>query len=172
MRVVLFRHGPAGHADPSRWPDDDLRPLTPRGIERTRLAARGLVRLEPRIQIVMTSPLVRAVETAEILEEALRGDKVRTEVVEALSPDQPPAQVIERLASLDADATVALVGHEPLLGALAGALVSGGRARLALKKAGACAIEIEGKVAVGAGELEWLVPPKALRRMAGKKAAT
>lgn len=171
MRVVLFRHGPAGHADSSRWPDDDLRPLTPRGIERTRLAARGLVRLEPSIQTVMTSPLMRAVETAEILEEAL-GGKVTTEVVEALSPDHPPGKVIERLAALDPDATVALVGHEPLLGALAGALVSGGRARLTLKKAGACAIEIEGRVALSAGVLEWLVPPKALRRMAGKKATT
>ena len=57
MRILLFRHGPAGERDPEQWPDDRLRPLTPKGIERTRRAARGLLRLEGRPRVVLTSPL-------------------------------------------------------------------------------------------------------------------
>ena len=65
MRIVLFRHGPAGRRDDRRWPDDGLRPLTPRGKERTEQAARGLARALALTRIV-TSPLVRATQSADV----------------------------------------------------------------------------------------------------------
>jgi phosphohistidine phosphatase SixA len=64
MKIILFRHGPAGARDPSRWPDDAERPLTARGEKRTRLAAMGLRRVEKNIERLITSPLKRADRTA------------------------------------------------------------------------------------------------------------
>ena len=67
MQVILFRHGPAGDPDPSRWPTDVDRPLTPKGIERTRASGRGLARLVGEVTCVVTSPYERALGTANIL---------------------------------------------------------------------------------------------------------
>jgi len=164
MRVVLFRHGPAGKRDPERWPDDALRPLSARGIGRTRLAARGVTRLEPQLSRILTSPLQRASETAEILAEGWEHE-IPVETMEALAPGHPFRAVIERLADLGGtDEAVALVGHEPDLGKLAGVLLLGAPAALPLKKAGACVISFAGPVAAGAGRLEWFLPPGSLRR--------
>ena len=65
--------------------------------------------------------------------------------------------------------TVALVGHEPDLGKLAGTLVFGAPSALPLKKAGACAIQFEGAARPGAGRMVWLLTPRLLRRQAGKR---
>ena len=67
MRIVLLRHGPAGERDPLRWPDDRERPLTDKGVTRTRQAVRGLLRLEQSVDAVLTSPLLRAEQTARVL---------------------------------------------------------------------------------------------------------
>jgi phosphohistidine phosphatase len=163
MRVILFRHGPAGKADPERWPDDAARPLSPRGIPRTRDASRGVVRLERGLTQILTSPLQRAAETAQILAEACEGE-VKVESFDALAPGHSFRTVIERLAKLPADETVALVGHEPDLGKLAGVLLIGAPAALPLKKAGACVISFDGPVMGGSGRLEWFLQPGALRR--------
>jgi len=163
MRVVILRHGPAGKRDPERWPDDASRPLTPRGIARTQLACRGLVQLERDLARILTSPLTRAAETAQILSEASERE-VKTETFDALAPGHSFRTLIERLASLPAEETVALVGHEPDLGKLAGVLLIGAPAALPLKKAGACVISFEGPVAPGAGHLEWFLTPGVLRK--------
>jgi len=166
MRIILFRHGPAGHADPAVWHDDRERPLTPRGEERTRRAARGLSRLEANVSSILTSPLRRAEDTARLLAEAL--DSTRVETLEALVPGGSSRKVIESLSRAKPDETIVLVGHEPDLGKLAGTLLFGAPAALPIKKAGACAIRFEGAVEPGAGRLQWFVTPRMLRRMAGK----
>ena len=163
MRVVLFRHGPAGKYDPERWPDDSDRPLTARGIERTRLAARGVARLEVGIRRILTSPLRRAEESATLLADACEESAV-VERLEALAPGHSFRTVIAKLAESGPDEVVALVGHEPDLGKLAGVLLLGAPASLPLKKAGACVISFADVVAPGAGRLEWLLPPRTLRR--------
>lgn len=163
MRIILFRHGPAGKRDEARWPDDAFRPLTARGIERTRLAALGVVRLERSITRVLSSPLKRAAETAELLAEALKG-RARVEPLDALAPGRPFRAVLAKLAEAGPDEAVALVGHEPDLGKLAGVMLIGAPASLPLKKAGACAIAFDGMVVAGGGRLEWFLPPKVLRR--------
>jgi phosphohistidine phosphatase len=167
MRIILFRHGPAGKRDAERWPDDGQRPLTARGTERSTLAARGLVRLEPGITSVLTSPLARAKQTAELLAEAI-GSGVRIEFLDGLAPGQSPRAVLQRLARFDAAESAVLVGHEPDLGQLAGLLLFEAPATLPLKKAGACAIGFEERARPGRGTLEWLVPPRILRRQACK----
>jgi phosphohistidine phosphatase len=168
MRVVLFRHGPAGRRDASRWPDDGLRPLTPKGEDRTRGACAGLVALlGGHVTAIATSPLARAARTAELLAEA--APDAALEALEALIPGRSYRAALAYLAGRAPDDTVVLVGHEPDLGKLAGMLVFGAPAALPLKKAGACLIQCVGDVAPGGGRLRWLMPPKALR-LARKKA--
>jgi phosphohistidine phosphatase len=163
MLIVLFRHGPAGERDASRWPDDAKRPLTPKGERRTLEAARGLGRLLPGHVHVLTSPLARAEQTARVLERVLKPERLK--VTAALAPGVSYRRVIEELAALDSAECVVLVGHEPDLGKLAGVLVFGAPAALGLKKAGACSVEFVGTPAPGQGRLEWFLPPRLLRRL-------
>jgi phosphohistidine phosphatase len=166
MLIVVFRHGPAGSSDPDRWPDDRLRPLTEKGKERTLRASCGLARLVPAPDAIYTSPLKRAAETAKLLTRALGAP--RAETLEELSPGGSARRTIEALLRHRAADTIVLVGHEPDLGVLAGALC--GLRALPLKKAGACAIETHGKARLGAGVLRWMLPPAVLRKLAKKKA--
>jgi phosphohistidine phosphatase len=169
MRVILFRHGPAGSRDASRWPNDEARPLTPKGSERTELAARGLVRLEGSIRVILTSPLERARQSAQLLHDVLESDAVIGEL-EALEPGGSYREVLQRLASLEGEGAVALVGHEPDLGKLAGVLLFGAPAStLPLKKAGACIIDFDGPPRPGEGDLNLFLPPRVLRRLGRTK---
>jgi phosphohistidine phosphatase len=169
MRVVLFRHGPAGRRDASRWPNDGLRPLTSRGEERTREAAQALRRLLGEESLVVwTSPLTRCVQTAEIVAEALPESEVVK--VAALAPGGSSHEILRHLAEQDGGDTLVLVGHEPDLGKLAGTLVFGAPAALPMKKAGACLIQFVGDPAAGEGELRWFLPPRVLRKLARRKA--
>lgn len=167
MKVILFRHGPAGRRDLSRWPDDLARPLTSRGEARTRESARGLARLEPDVSVILTSPLERARATARVVQDVIGTGK--PEVLEALAPGSSYRKLIETLATRASDETLLLVGHEPDLGKLVGTLVFGAPAALPLKKAGACAISFVGPPHAGKGQLVWFLPPRALRRLAHKK---
>jgi phosphohistidine phosphatase len=167
MFVLLVRHGPAGDRDPSRWPNDDERPLTERGVKRTRIAARGLVGLVPEVHFLVTSPLRRAHETADLLREVWPDAALET--LAALKPRGSTHGVLDHLAGHPPDSVVALVGHEPELGKLAGTLVFGAPAPLPLKKAGACAVTFEDGVARGGGTLLWHLPPRLLRRLARRR---
>jgi len=167
MKVILFRHGPAGRRDPSRWPDDAARPLTTRGAVRARQAARGLARLEPQIGAILTSPLERASATARELQVSIGGRK--PEILEALAPGGSYRRLLEALGTRASDETVVLVGHEPDLGKLAGTLLFGAPAALPIKKAGACAISFVGPPHAGKGQLAWFLPPRSLRRLARRK---
>src|SRR5688500_5357355 len=115
MLVILFRHGPAGTRDVSRWPDDDLSRLPSKGGIRTRETAEGLAQLVKKA-VVLTSPLTRAKQTAQILDRALDGGKI--EELAALSPGGSSRALFERLGKFGPDDTAILVGHEPDLGQL------------------------------------------------------
>jgi len=166
MIILLFRHGPAGKADPARWPDDRVRPLTSRGVKRTTLAARGLVGVVDSIDLIVTSPLIRAAETARLLAEAAGVDRLQT--LDLLAPGGSERKLIEFLRRQSKQGTVALVGHEPDLGRLAAHLAIGA-GTLPLKKAGACALRVDDELGPGAAELVWLLPPGTLRRLGRKK---
>ena len=169
MRVVLFRHGPAGQRDASRWPDDALRPLSPSGEQRTRLACAGLGKLIGEgPATIATSPLLRSARTAKLLAETLERSKVVT--LDALAPGGSYRDVLRFLAQHRPGEIVVLVGHEPDLGKLAGVLLFGAPAALPLKKAGACLIQCVGEVGPGSGRLRWLLTPKMLRSR-GRKGA-
>lgn len=165
MRVILFRHGPAGRRDAARWPDDSERPVTKRGLERTARAAAGLRHFLEGESRVFTSPLARARQSADLVGESAAPD-APVEVLEALAPGSAYRETLRRLADLDAGATAVLVGHEPHLGKLAGVLLFGAPAtNLALKKAGACVIDFVGPVTPGTGRLHAFLSPRMLRRL-------
>jgi phosphohistidine phosphatase len=168
MRVVLFRHGPAGTRDAARWPDDAKRPLTPKGAERTHVAALGLRRLLAADDVlIVTSPLARCLGTAQILREAFSGASVTP--LAALAPQGSYRQILAFLREQKPNRTLVLVGHEPDLGKLAGVLVFGAPSPLPMRKSGACLVKFVGEVEPGAGRLQWFLGPRPLRRFAGKK---
>jgi phosphohistidine phosphatase len=166
MRLILVRHGPAGRRDAERWPDDALRPLTSQGVKRSRDAARGLARVEPGISLIASSSLERALQTARIFARVL--DVAVVEELDALGPGGSRDGILEFLAAHAGDRSVILVGHEPDLGELAGALLFGSPSHLSMKKAGACAIAFDTEPRVGAGSLHWFLPAKMLARLASK----
>jgi phosphohistidine phosphatase len=166
MIILLIRHGPAGKADPAQWPDDGLRPLTRRGERRTLLAAHGLKRIVPALDVLATSPLTRAVDTARIVAEVYGIRDVQT--LEPLAPGGAERRILEFLKRNAASAVVAMVGHEPDLGRLAASLLVGTGA-LPLKKAGACGLRCDDAIAPAAAELLWWLPPAILRRL-GRRA--
>lgn len=167
MRVILFRHGPAGERDPLSWPDDRARPLTPRGAERTLAAARGVGAMESRIDHILSSPLERALATAKLLATGVEHDG-EVEILESLSPGGSWRTTEKALSHYGELERVVLVGHEPELGKLAGVFLFGAPSALPLKKAGGCAIEFESHARAGTGALRWFLPPRALRRLAGR----
>ena len=169
MRVVLFRHGPAGARDATSWPDDALRPLTSKGEERTRLSALGLLRLigADNVEFV-TSPFARCLLSAQILGEAFSNAPLEPSA--ALQPGATYRRILKLLNERKQSHTVVLVGHEPDLGKLAGILIFGAPSPLPLRKAGACLIDFVGPVEPGAGKLQWFLPPRALGRLAKRKA--
>ena len=168
MRLILVRHGPAGRPDPNRWPDDGHRPLTSRGIKRTRVAAAGVARVEPEVSVIATSPLTRALQTARIFARAL--DPGRIEELAALAPGGPAQQVVDYLAAHAGERSVLLVGHAPDLGDLAGLLVFGRAGSFDIKKAGSCAISFDGEVRPGAGALSWFASRSMFSRLRRGKA--
>jgi phosphohistidine phosphatase len=167
MRLILVRHGPAGQRDAERWPDDGMRPLTPRGVRRSRDAARGLACVEADISRIASSTLARARQTARVFAHAL--DVAVIDELPALNPGGSRDEILEFLTTHAGDRSVILVGHEPDLGELIGALVSGGPSSLPLKKAGACAITFDADVRVGAGTLRWFLPARMLTLLASRE---
>jgi len=165
MRLVIIRHGPAG--DRAEWEaegrDDRLRPLTSEGKKEMRRVAKGLATLLSRIDVLATSPLVRAVQTGEILASQYDCDTV---TLEALAPGHDPEQVVKWLRSQRGD-TVAIVGHEPDLSTLGCYLLAGERSSfLTLKKSGAGLLELNEPADPGNATLEWLLIPRVLKRLA------
>jgi phosphohistidine phosphatase len=162
VSLYLVRHAIAEPRG-SDWPDDTKRPLTHRGMARMREAVRGLDAAGVEIPVVLTSPLVRARQTAELLAQGLScGPSV--EVTNALLPGQPAARVAEALASHARAHAVALVGHEPGLGEIAAWLL-GTREPLPFKKGGVCRIDVTGLPPVPPGQLVWFALPKMLRAL-------
>lgn len=159
--VYLVRHGIAAEAG-EEWPDDTKRPLTKKGAARMRQNAAGLVALGVEVDAVITSPLVRARETAELLVGALL-NKPMVGVSTALAPGLDAAAVAEMLSRHAKAGSIALVGHEPGLGELAAWLI-GAAHPIPLKKGGVIRIDVpQIPPQPGSGQLVWAATPKMLR---------
>ncbi|MEA3138886.1 MAG: phosphohistidine phosphatase [Gammaproteobacteria bacterium] len=164
MDLLIIRHAIALDRDRYRWREDAARPLSPAGIRRARKAAEGLKKLTSRPQRLLTSPLVRAKQTAQILTDVAGWPAA--EVVSELSPGEPALAVIELLAK-DHSKLTAVVGHQPGLGHLLAAcmLGGGGSLRIELKKNAVACVSFNGKPRAGQAELKWLATPRMLRAL-------
>jgi phosphohistidine phosphatase len=164
MDCILLRHGIAVERDEWKGADGD-RPLTEKGKQRVREVAAGLSRLDVRPTQVWSSPLIRALETAKIVQRSLQV-RAAVEVVEALLPDASPDRLLSILHDLPPESCVLCVGHEPHLGLAAAVLLTGKPSQaFPFKKAGACLIELSVPVRPGRGILRWWIPPAQLRLM-------
>lgn len=166
MDVLLVRHAKAEAREvfALSGADDALRPLTREGGKEMRRLARALQGLLPRIDVIATSPLVRALQTAEILAARYGG---KAQPLPRLAPGHAPEEVLNWLRSQGDHDCVALIGHEPDLGLLAAWLLTGDEhGFLPLKKGGACLLRLAGGIDAGRAELVWALPPAVLRRLA------
>jgi phosphohistidine phosphatase len=162
VRLLLIRHAIAVPSGTPGIADDD-RPLTSRGRARFRLAARGLARILDRPDVLLTSPLPRARATADLAARAFGRLEPRPEPVLAHGGADAILAMLQRQP---ADATVALVGHEPVLSLLLARLLGSGRGEcLALKKGGAALVDLPEGPRAG-GRLIWFLRPRILRRLA------
>jgi phosphohistidine phosphatase len=164
MDLLIVRHAIAFERDRARWHDDALRPLSPAGIRRARKAAAGLKELTPRPGRLLSSPLVRARQTAKILTQVAGWPEA--EEVPELSPEEPALAVLTLLAR-DRSKIVAVVGHQPGLGELLAAclLGEGGALPIEMKKNAVACVAFEGKPRAGHAALKWLATPRMLRAL-------
>ena len=156
--IVLLRHGIAEDQTPEK--DDADRALTTEGHLRMKEIARGLERIFSKAQVIYSSPLVRAMQTAKRVAKAYR-DRVKIETTDALLPGASTKDLLALIAKSKARHLI-FVGHEPNLTNNLRALTGLGKsARLDLKKGGCYGVRLQ---ADGKGVLEWVLPPKALRK--------
>ena len=164
MKLLLVRHAAAV---PSGTPgvSDDERRLTPKGRAKFQTAARGLARIADRPDALLTSPLPRARETAEIAARAFK--RIEPTIEPALARGGVDG-IVAALGQHPAGATVAIVGHEPTLSALLARLLGAAHGEpLAFKKGGAALVDLRDGPS-GAGRLVWFLKPRLLRALAGE----
>ena len=161
MRLLVVRHAIAvPHGTPGVADHD--RPLTPEGEAKFREAARGLAQILDAPDALLTSPWLRARQTAAIAAEAWGGPQPKPTPALASGSFEEQAKVLDDYPE---DATVAVFGHEPWVSELVARLV-GTRAseRLTFKKGGVALLDVPGRLSEG-GSLAWYLPPKLLRKL-------
>jgi phosphohistidine phosphatase len=162
FELHLIRHGLAEERGEA-WPDDNKRPLTTDGISSMRKEARGLARLGVLLDVMLSSPLVRARQTAELVAAAL-DPRPSLITVDSLAPDGNYAAIMSDLEKHARKTRIALVGHEPAIGELAARLI-GSRHPLEFKKGAVCRIDLDEIPPAGPGTLRWMLTPKILRAL-------
>ena len=155
MRLYFLRHGLAD------WPDwdparDAERPLSRPGVEKMQAEARAMEALRVRPDAILSSPLARARQTADIM-----ANRLRVKVIEEplLAPGFDIRRLPRVLAGQGGGGDLMLVGHEPDFSATIGALVGG--AAVVMKKGGLARVDLAAPDRLR-GELVWLLPPRAL----------
>lgn len=165
MNLFILRHGIAVEHGAAGYENDDERPLTSKGERKVWMIAEAMKALEISFDLILSSPLVRARQTAEIVAEALKAQK-RLELTDTLAPQERAEPLIEYLSEQGAVDNVLLVGHEPFLSRLISLLISGdSEASVLLKKGGFCKLST-GELKRGqCATLEWLLTPKQMGLM-------
>ena len=166
MDIYVLRHGVAADRGSPDYPSDYDRPLTPDGIRRMTRQVKGLNALGIALDAIVTSPLVRAVETAEIVHAGLRGagKLVRSD---ALAPGGSPSDLVAELSSgYPRDGSVMVVGHEPYLSSLVSVLVAEEPGPLVrLRKGALCKLRAPSLRYGRCGWIEWSMTPKQMVRL-------
>ncbi|MCI0707266.1 MAG: phosphohistidine phosphatase SixA [Ignavibacteriae bacterium] len=165
MEIYIVRHAIAVPRGTPGFPNDD-RPLTEDGIQKMTRAARGIANLVPGMDLILTSPLQRAHETAKIVARALKMDN-NVETCEQLLPGQSIKNLLLYLAKYKNMKRLMLVGHKPDTSAIASALLGFEKSSMDFKKGAICRIDVQALPPKQPGTLIYLLAPKHLR-MIGK----
>jgi phosphohistidine phosphatase len=162
MNLYVVRHGIAVLRGTAGYIDEE-RPLTDEGREKMAKAAEGMTNLISSLDLVLSSPLLRALETARIIAHAFKAEN-RLEVSKDLSPGGSMKNTLAAIAKQRALQSVMIVGHEPDLGFLASHLLGCDGSVIEFKKGAVCCIELP-VVARGRGRIQWHLQPKLLREL-------
>jgi phosphohistidine phosphatase len=159
MNIYIIRHAIAVNRGTPQYEDDSQRPLTDKGKKKMRQIARGLLALGVDFDLILSSPYVRAKETAEILAEVLK-TKTAVAFSENLIPMGDPDLLIAEMNEKYNVNSIALVGHEPHLSTLISLLVSENASLdMTLKKGGVCRLSADDLHHNRKAALEWLLTP-------------
>ena len=159
MNIYVIRHAIAVDEGASGYVEDSQRPLTDKGRKKMRQIAKGLRSLGVEFDLILSSPYVRARETAEIVSNVL---KVKKKIVfsDNLMPLGSPELLFAEVNEKYAVDSLALVGHEPHLSTLVGLLVAeNAKIDVTLKKGGVCYLSADDLHHEHRATLEWLLPP-------------
>lgn len=166
MELYILRHGEAGKRLPSGGKDSE-RALTVSGKEELLEIAGALAKLDVRFDFVATSPLKRAVQTAEIVTTEMKVKKGKIEEWNELKPEGSRPELYRKLSQFKQESSVLVVGHEPYLSTMISEIVFGsGTGGIILKKAGLAKIGLTALQPRPKGELRWLLTPRHLKRVA------
>jgi len=166
MEIYVVRHGIAIDREDPKCPPDPERYLTEEGIEKTKRVAAAVAALGASPDLLLSSPYVRAMQTAEIFASALDYSKQKIRRTDLLLPGAEPSLFFRELAKDKQTSTLFVFGHAPQLDDILAAALGSKHHITSLKKAGVALIELK-RISPPNGQLVWLAPPKLLRR-AGK----
>lgn len=166
MKIYIMRHGNAWPLEDASMTTDEERPLTELGRQEVALMARVLEMLGADPDLILSSPLVRAQQTAQIVSEHFDGKVAVTNAID-LAPGGSLAGVLAQTLRAGRPAETLISGHMPDLGMLAGFLAWNQRdAVIRFRTAGICRIDLpDDNPAPGHGDLRWLIPPKVGERL-------
>ena len=161
MKLYILRHGEAADHGDRRYASDAERPLTPKGVKRTRQLTNALRQMDITFNVILTSPLVRARQTAEIVARGLEREK-HLRLTNHLSLSGAYVDLVAQIENARPQAkAILIVGHEPHLSGLISLLCTGGSSLgLTLKKGGLCRLELESAKPGRCASLEWLLTPR------------
>jgi phosphohistidine phosphatase len=170
MLLYLMRHGIAALREDPLFTNDHERPLTPDGLRKTRDVARGIRRLDLTFDLVFTSELKRARQTADVICAELRLQPSQLRVSRMLEPGVSPLSFFRELEPLADTPSILVVGHEPNMSEMISVLTTGHANALAveIKKASLALVEVESFPPNGSAALHFLLQPKHLRAVGGK----
>lgn len=153
MILYFLRHGDAVE---SALLHDSERPLSELGLQQAGNAGRFLARMNATVELILSSPLLRARQTAEAVQQEIGIGTISTS--EHLVPSSNPVQLFAELSNSPSE-TILLVGHEPHLSTTISLLVAGDeRAHIEMKKSSLACVSISKPIVRGAGILKWVVP--------------
>ena len=163
MQLYIVRHGIAVDREDPKCPPDPERYLTEEGVEKTKQVAKGVAALAASADLLLSSPYVRATQTAEIFAAALDYAKQKIRRTDLLLPGADPSLLFRELAKDKQSASVFLFGHAPQLDDIIATAVGSKRHLTSLKKAGVALIELK-RISPPIGMVIWVATPKLLRR--------
>lgn len=163
MQLYIVRHGIAIDREDPKCPPEAERYLTEEGIERTKQVAEAVAALGIHADLMISSPYVRAEQTAAIFASELEYSKQKIRRTESLLPGAEPGSFLRELAREKDVSTVFCFGHAPHVDGLLAAAVGASRHITSMKKAGVALVELK-RLSPPNGQLVWLITPKLIRK--------